>query len=167
MLNIFLFEKAPNIVEHSPDEFVADSEYYCRIIQNGTECMVMQYLSLFLACVLAGSVVPFSSEVILSVFITEYLDQIWIAVVVASIGNTIGGLTGYVIGYFTKWDWMSKVFRISQYRLQIFTQKHRQKGAYLAFFSWLPFVGSLICLSLGWLRSDFKRVTLYMFGENL
>ncbi len=125
--------------------------------------MVVEYLFIFVACILAGSVVPFSSEVILSAFLTKHAHQFWIVILVATIGNTIGGLTGYAIGYFAKWDWMSKVFRISQEKLQQFTDKHQKKGVYLAFLAWLPFIGSLICLSLGWIKVDVKRVILYMF----
>ncbi|BAV94861.1 integral membrane protein [Ichthyobacterium seriolicida] len=112
---------------------------------------------------LAGSVFPFSSEIILSAFLIKNPDDFFIPLIISSIANTMGGMTGYTLGYFAKWEWINKWFRISENRIISFVNKYRGILTLMAFISWLPIIGSIICVSLGFLKISVKKTALYMF----
>ena len=65
---------------------------------------------LFLASFLAATVVPFSSEALLTVLIVNGTD-VTSAIVVATAGNWLGGMSSYAIGYMGKWEWIEKYLR--------------------------------------------------------
>lgn len=125
-------------------------------------------LSLFLSCFLAATVIPFSSEVIFgTTLIFSKIDPV-ILVIVAGIGNTLGGLTGYWLGKFGKWEWLQKYFRLSPEKIEKCQALCSQYGYWLALLCWLPFIGDLICVALGFFRSKLFPVTLFMFlGKTL
>ena len=49
------------------------------------------YIGLFLSALLAGSILPFSSELVLTVLVQMGADPT-VCLIAASIGNTLGGL---------------------------------------------------------------------------
>lgn len=55
------------------------------------------YWGLFLSALIAGSVLPFSSEAVMVVLAGMGLDPVG-CVVAAALGNTLGGMTCYWIG---------------------------------------------------------------------
>ena len=55
------------------------------------------YVGLFIASFLAATIIPFSSEVVLSILLAKNYD-LSTSLFVASIGNWIGGLSSYLIG---------------------------------------------------------------------
>ncbi|MDZ7633963.1 MAG: hypothetical protein U5L72_05790 [Bacteroidales bacterium] len=68
---------------------------------------------LFLASFLAATVVPFSSEALLAFLIINGTNA-YAAVLVATAGNWLGGMSSYAIGYLGKWDWIEKYLRIKR-----------------------------------------------------
>ncbi|MCX6257055.1 MAG: DedA family protein [Bacteroidia bacterium] len=121
------------------------------------------YLGLFLACFLSATIIPFSSEAILSAAILSGYN-IFLSIILASLGNWLGGMSSYFIGYLGKPEWISKYLRIKPERaekMMLFLQK---RGAYFAFFSWVPFVGDIIAVALGLMRCNAFKVGAYMFA---
>ena len=55
-------------------------------------------LGLFLASFLAATVIPASSELVL-LFLIYSGFPLWTCIIVATAGNTLGGITTYFIGY--------------------------------------------------------------------
>ncbi len=108
---------------------------------------------LFLASFLAATVVPFSSEAILAVVIATGTD-FWTAILVASAGNWLGGMSSYAIGYLGKWEWIEKYLGIKKEKIEKWHNRLYRKGALFAFLSWLPFVGDIFAVGLGLLRSN-------------
>ncbi|QZT36088.1 DedA family protein [Halosquirtibacter xylanolyticus] len=118
-------------------------------------------LGLFISAFLAGTVVPFSSEVVLSALILNGYD-IKTAIIVASLGNFIGGQTTYYIGYLGKWEWIEKYFRVSRNKI-IKTQKRFEKwGPMSASLSFIPGIGNAIVLGLGFLKINSFACAVYM-----
>ncbi|MDR1793719.1 MAG: DedA family protein [Bacteroidales bacterium] len=109
------------------------------------------YLGLFLVSFLASTIVPLSSDVVLTGLIAIKGD-VWTCIFVATAGNFLGGLTTYGLGYLGKWEWLEKYFKKSKQQVEQFQQKVKKFGVFAALVSWLPFVGDLISLSLGFLR---------------
>lgn len=108
---------------------------------------------LFLASFLAATVVPFSSEALLSYLIVTGTDP-YLAVGVASAGNWLGGMSSFTIGYLGKWEWIEKYLRIKRESIEKWHDRLYKRGAVFAFFSWVPAVGDIFAVGLGLLRAN-------------
>jgi membrane protein YqaA with SNARE-associated domain len=112
-------------------------------------------LSLFLICFLSATILPLSSEIVVVYFLSSNTFSPFEVIMVASIGNIIGGTTNYLIGYF-----FSRFFKIkSENKAYRIAKKH---GHIAAFLSWLPFIGDPILLTLGLLKSSFWKMFIFM-----
>lgn len=110
------------------------------------------YTGLFFSAFIAGSIVPFSSEVVMIVLIRMGLDPLW-CVVSASAGNTLGGMTCYWIGMLGKPGWIARL-GIGERQLARAQRFLEGRGAMMGFFAFLPYVGEAIALALGLMRSN-------------
>lgn len=119
------------------------------------------YIGLFLACFLAATVIPLSSEVVFIGLLIAGANPIF-ATIIATVGNTLGGMTGYLLGYLGKWEWLEKYFRVKEENLKKCSSVVKRYGSVMAFFSWLPFVGDLIPIILGLMRTPSHKVALFM-----
>lgn len=108
---------------------------------------------LFLASFLAATVIPFSSEALLTYLIATG-TPVSSAVVVATAGNFVGGMSSYVIGYMGKWEWIEKILRIKRSTLEKWHNRLYKRGAVFAFLSWVPVVGDIFAVGLGLLRAN-------------
>ena len=124
------------------------------------------YPGLFISAALAGSVVPFSSEVILIVLIKMGLDPFY-SVLWASLGNTVGGMSCYYIGYLGKIEWAEKYFKVKHEKILKMQKFLQGKGAMMAFFAFLPTIGEVISMALGFMRSNVLLTTSSMFVGKL
>jgi len=99
---------------------------------------------------LASTLVPVSSEVALFAVLKLDAALFWPALGVATLGNTAGGLTTYLIGrYAGSKKPLTQLDRVSRY------------GAPLLLFAWLPVVGDAFCLAAGWARLNWLAVALF------
>jgi len=108
---------------------------------------------LFLASFLAATVVPFSSEALLSFLIINGTDP-YAAVFVATTGNWLGGMSSYGIGYLGKWEWIEKYLRVKRETIEKWHNRLYKRGAVFAFLSWVPAVGDIFAVGLGILRTN-------------
>lgn len=123
--------------------------------------MGLGYLGLFLASFLAATVVPFSSEFIFSAMVFGGLDP-WKCVLVATIGNWLGGMTSYYVGRLGKIEWIEKYFRIKKEKIDKFSDRIQKHGDWFAFFSFLPFIGDVIAVASGFFRCRWWIVAISM-----
>lgn len=65
---------------------------------------------LFISALLAGSIVPFSSELVLVALVKLGLPPI-ACLISATLGNTVGGMTCYYMGRLGKISWIEKYFK--------------------------------------------------------
>lgn len=126
----------------------------------------MGYPGLFVSAMLAGSIVPFSSEVVLVVLIKLGFDPLY-SVVWASLGNTAGGMSCYYIGYLGKIEWAEKYFKVKHEKILKMQKFLQGKGAMMAFFAFLPTIGEVISMALGFMRSNILLTTTSMFVGKL
>lgn len=111
------------------------------------------YLGLFLAAFVAGSILPFSSEVVLLLLVRMGLDPVG-CLLAAATGNTLGGMTCYWIGHLGKRDWITRYLKVSQAKLDKAARFLEGRGALFAFFTFLPYLGEAIAIVLGLMRSN-------------
>jgi membrane protein YqaA with SNARE-associated domain len=119
------------------------------------------YLGLFIACFLAATIIPLSSEVVFIGLLVAGANPI-VATIIATVGNTLGGMTGYLLGYLGKWEWLEKYFRVKEENLEKCSKMVNRYGSSMAFFSWLPFIGDFIPIVLGLMRTSRYKVLLFM-----
>ena len=110
---------------------------------------------MFVASFLAATVVPFASEAILFGYLKLHPDNAALAVALATLGNTAGGMTTYLIGRL--------VPRKDYPQLDLV----RKYGAPATFFAWLPIVGDALCVAAGWLRVNWLAALGFMAAGRL
>lgn len=116
---------------------------------------------LFIASFLAATVVPFSSEVVFSAMVFGGLDA-WSCVLVATMGNWLGGMTCYYLGRLGKMEWIEKYAGVKKDKLDKFSTKIQKYGDWLPFFSFLPGIGDVIAVASGFLRCRWWVVAISM-----
>jgi membrane protein YqaA with SNARE-associated domain len=96
---------------------------------------------LFSSSFLAATLLPGGSEAVLFGALKLHPEQVLPALCVATLGNTLGGMSSYLIG-------------------RILPQKKdlpglpalRQYGTPALLLSWVPILGDPLCVAAGWLR---------------
>ncbi len=105
-------------------------------------------VGLFLMCFLASTIVPFPSEATLLFFLNSESYSPVSVLIVASLGNCLGGSTNYLLGYYGR-----KILSKKQFlRSESFIQRY---GSWTALFSWLPIIGDPLLVLLGVYRAPF------------
>ena len=120
------------------------------------------YLGLFLSALIAGSILPFSSEAVLTVLVQMGLDPLY-CLIWASIGNTLGGVFCYWLGYIGNMQWIERWLKIKKEKLDKVEGFVRKYGAWMGVFGVLPWIGEAIIVMLGLMRSNVYYTTLTMF----
>jgi membrane protein YqaA with SNARE-associated domain len=120
------------------------------------------YLGLFIASFLGATIIPFSSELVFSLLIIKGYD-FNLSLLVATTGNWLGGLSSYFLGRLGKWSTLEKYFRLKKEKIVKFKTNIDKWGSLLAFFCWLPIIGDPIAVGLGFFRTNFLLVALWMF----
>ena len=112
------------------------------------------YLGMFISALLAATILPFSSDVVLMGLVAAGCSPVAI-VIVATLGNWAGGLISYGMGWLGKMEWLEKYFRVKHE--SIVKQKARvdKWGPLLAITSWIPFVGDIFAIVLGFYKAKF------------
>ena len=64
------------------------------------------YIGLFLGTFMAATIIPFSSEILVTGILVAGGDYI-ATFIISTAGNWLGGLTSYWLGYLGKWDSIS------------------------------------------------------------
>ena len=120
------------------------------------------YIGLFISCFLAATfVIPFSPEVILGILILKGFN-LQLTIIIATIGNWMGGMTSYFIGIIGDWKKIEKYFKIKKEKVNGFKKRIDKCGSVLAFFTWFPLGGDILALSLGVFKVDVYKVSIWM-----
>ncbi|MDD3272554.1 MAG: DedA family protein [Bacteroidales bacterium] len=119
------------------------------------------FLGLFFGSFLAATVIPFSSDILIAGALLAGMNPL-LALIWATAGNWLGGLTSYWIGHLGKWGWIEKWLGVTEEKL--LKQKHwiDKYGSLIAFFSWVPFAGDILAVGLGFYRVNFTKSAIFM-----
>jgi membrane protein YqaA with SNARE-associated domain len=116
-----------------------------------------QLLGLFAASFVAATLFPLPSEAALFVYLKANPESTALAVAVATVGNTAGGMTSYLIGRF-----------IPQKKMNLRAIGLLQRyGAPATFLAFLPIVGDALCVAAGWLRIHWAACLAFMAAGRL
>ena len=94
------------------------------------------YIGLFLGAFMAATIIPFSSDILL-------------------IGILLAGRIG-------KWEWIEKWFHVSEEKLLKQKSKIDKYGSWIALVTWLPFVGDVFAIGLGFYKLNFFKCAVFM-----
>ena len=119
------------------------------------------YWGLLLASFLAATILPFSSEVVFAALIAAGMD-IWTSILYATAGNAAGGATCYYLGRLGKMEWLEKWFKIKPDKIDKTIRWMHGKGAVTGFFGFLPAVGDVMLVALGFMRANVPVVMISM-----
>lgn len=117
---------------------------------------------LFLAAFLAATVLPFSSEALLGAMALGSWSGSSL-LLVASLGNTLGGLTNYGLGRWIPEEKALRLLRIGPGKVERWRAFVHRRGPWAALLCWLPVVGDPIAIALGWFRAAFVPTVVLMF----
>jgi len=114
-------------------------------------------VGLFVASFAAATLFPLPSEAALFAYLKAYPEHTVLAIAVATLGNTAGGMTTYFIGRLLP----NRKIHDKAMRLM-----HRW-GAPATFFAWLPIVGDALAAAAGWLRVNWLAALAFMAAGRL
>lgn len=117
------------------------------------------YLALFMLSFLASTIVPMGSEWLLIALVARGYDPM-LSLTVATVGNTLGACTTYVIGLYGGPFLITRILRISDKSIQRAERSYARYGSWSLLFSWVPFVGDPLCLVGGILRVRFMMFSV-------
>lgn len=117
-------------------------------------------LGLFVACLLAATLVPFQSEAALvAALLTEGIDPV-VALIVASLGNTMGSQINWAMGralhHFRDRPW----FPVTERQMARAEGWYARWGIWSLLMSWAPVVGDPLTVVAGVMDAPFWRFTL-------
>lgn len=134
--------------------------------------------AIFLISLISATLLPLGSEPAVFGFVKLAPDMFWPAVLVATVGNTVGGAISYAMGrgaHRAVEDWREKHPHAASPRDPL-AKKGSMSGRWHQYahdwlyrmgppallLSWLPAVGDPLCAVAGWLRLAFWPSVLYM-----
>lgn len=115
--------------------------------------------AVFISAFVSATLLPVGSEPILFAYTSVNPQLYWVAIFVASVGNTLGGMFDW---------WMGLIASKKIKSIEINTSGRLHKwligwGPKLLLLSWLPGFGDPLCVAAGWLRLAWFPCLIYMF----
>lgn len=119
---------------------------------------------MFASAFLSATVLPGNSEIIFIALAIPKLalgtwlsTDIFLLIFMATLGNGLGSLTTYGIGW-----WLPQFSPKNHRTLWVMKQLQRY-GSLTLLLSWLPVIGDLFCALAGWLRLNFIVSCFFIF----
>lgn len=137
--------------------------------------------AIFLVSLISATLLPLGSEPVVFGYVKLNPDMFWPTILVATLGNTLGGMIDWWMGYGAK---------VAMVRLRQNRARHRAQGRVsdasksksngkpelgaryfgwmrrygppVLLLSWLPGIGDPLCALAGWLRLPWRACLLYM-----
>jgi membrane protein YqaA with SNARE-associated domain len=112
---------------------------------------------LFLSSFLSATLLPGGSEALLFAVLRVHPEQALAALTLATIGNTLGGLTTYGMARLVPQKLAERPLALA-----------RRWGTPVLVLAWAPVIGDLLCAAAGWLRLPLVGSALWMaIGKGL
>ena len=117
-------------------------------------------LGLFIGSFLASTLLPGGSEAMLLWELHQTPDRAGLLWSVATLGNTLGGLSSWLLGW-----WLARRFPghgLKQERQRRALARIARYGSPVLLLSWLPVIGDPLCLAAGWSGVRWLPATLFI-----
>jgi membrane protein YqaA with SNARE-associated domain len=113
--------------------------------------------TLFISSFLAATLLPGGSEVVFSALLLSGTVGAGSAIAVATIGNSLGGLSSYLLGRLLP-DRATDARSVKWLR---------RWGSPALLLSWAPFVGDALCVAAGWMRVGPAQAAIFITAGKL
>lgn len=120
----------------------------------------LSLISLFASSFLSATLLPGNSEVVLIAMLLAGVSQPWLLVLIAIIGNSLGGVTNVILGR------LFPLRKTSRWQEKA-SGWLRRYGAVTLLLSWAPVIGDLLCLLAGWMRISWGPVLFFMPWQSI
>ena len=111
--------------------------------------------SVFLISFISATLLPMGSEPAVFAVVEANPALFWSVIAVATLGNTLGGVVDYAMGFYAKKLVASDLNGRWYGRLQ-------RMGPKSMLLAWMPVIGDPLCTLAGWLRLPFWPSVAYM-----
>lgn len=111
---------------------------------------------LFASAFLSATLLPGSSEAVLFGVLKLHPGSFWPALVLATLGNTLGGLTSVLVGRLFP---DKRAEQPADHKALAWARRH---GSPILLLSWVPVIGDALCVAAGWLRLPWLPVALFL-----
>ena len=112
---------------------------------------------LFASAFVAATLFPGGSEVVFVWLLREGQHPPALLLAVAATGNSLGGMSSWLIGRLIPRDRL-----LGSERRQRAADRVARHGAPVLLLSWLPVVGDPLCVAAGWLRLHWLPAALFI-----
>ncbi len=106
---------------------------------------------LFLSSLLGATLLPGGSEFVLVGVLKLHPELFWPALLVGTLGNTLGGMITFGMG------WLLPMTQQLKH-----VDAVRRRGSPALLLAWAPLIGDALCLAAGWLRLNPFHAALFM-----
>ena len=113
------------------------------------------YLTLLTVSFTAATIVPFSSEILLATLISTKQYNSLLLLLLACIGNILGSVVNWILGYYAAYFTKKKWFPIKKNQIDKATNFFYKYGKWSLLFGWLPVIGDPLTFVAGTLRYSF------------
>lgn len=111
------------------------------------------YWGMFVAAFIAGSVFPFSSEAVMAGLQLAGLNPLPL-LVWGTAGNVAGSMFNYGIGRLGRMEWIEKYLHVKREKVEQTRKWMESRGAWMGVLCFLPILGSVIAVTLGFMRAN-------------
>ncbi len=113
---------------------------------------MMSYLLLFLSALLAATLIPAQSEALLVSLMLQGEAVLWVLLVVATLGNTLGSVINWWLGRYLEHFQDKRWFPVKEASLARAQQWFQRYGWGVLLLSWLPIIGDPLTVVAGVMR---------------
>ena len=114
-----------------------------------------------LSAFLAATILPLSSELVLSALLLAGENPVTI-IVIATFANVLGSIVNYLIGRWGADSILHRWFKLTQQQTNKAEQKFNRYGKWSLLFAWLPIIGDPLTFAAGILKVNFGIFILFV-----
>lgn len=123
---------------------------------------LLAYAGMFWSALLAATILPGASEIVLIGFLVSDTGNPWAMLIVATAGNTIGSVVNWACGRFLiryrdRW-W----FPVGGPALDRWSGLFKRYGLPSLLLAWAPIIGDVLTVAAGILRAPIGKFTLFV-----
>lgn len=122
--------------------------------------MLSGYLGLFIAALLAATLLPMQSEAVLAGLLLTGMYSTPVLLVVATAGNVLGSCINWLLGRYIEHFRGRRWFPFSAASLDKAQSAYSRYGRWSLLLSWVPIIGDPLTLIAGVMREPFWRFFL-------
>jgi len=121
---------------------------------------------LFFSAFISSTLFPGGSEAVLAYLASDSTQPLYLLVIIATLGNTLGAMTSWGVGRLISIRYSAT--SLSKPSQQKAVTRLQQYGSPILLLSWLPVIGDPLCVAAGWLRIHwFKSLVFITVGKLL